>query len=147
MLKWPQVDSCKPKVLLISRLPPQIFNPQPQRPPPASQNHPHCISKGWFPPTCPFPQPSIRSFLLYYLRSKNQTPPRLQASKHFSMELLPYGLLSALALKQIVCYLYDSFFLQQVYILFLLIFYSFCPDCLRHSNDHFTVGKHFFEYS
>lgn len=77
MLQWPQFDSPMPKVMHTLQLPARISTPHSPRSllhPPA-RNHPHCVSKRGFPPTCSYPQLSIRGFQLNGLRRTSPAPP------------------------------------------------------------------------
>lgn len=107
--------------------------------PPTPHHHPHCVSKWRFPPTCLYTQLSITGLQHYSLR---RTPPLLlllflrpPTLPCASMELLPSGLLSALALYQVVHYLYVVFLqhLQMFFFLILCCFFSshFNPDVIQ----------------
>lgn len=68
--------------------------------PPPPHNLPHCVSERRFPPTCLYPQLSIRGFQLHALKGTPSPPtPSFSSS---SVELLLSGLLSALTLYQVV---------------------------------------------
>lgn len=113
MLQWPKNDPLLPKVVPASCLPRRICDPQSHAPSPHPHNHPHCVSKWRFPPTCLYPQLSIIGFQLCSLR-------RTSPSSSYSSSVPPH--LSTPPWN----YFYLAYFPPSLYIK-LYIIYMFFP--------------------
>lgn len=144
MLQWPQYDSLLPKVVPTSCLPRRICDPQSHTPSPHPHNHPHCVSKWRFPPTCLYPQLSIIGFQLAVSGEHPPPPPILPPSPHTSPRL--HGITSIWPTFRprfiSSCTLSICFFLQQ-FQTFLFLVLCFChlnPDVIQFSfSCHFIV--------